>query len=84
MKHLLKSVHYALVLMPLLASCSSLPVTNNDYILEEDKKLTVYTSHKEVYSPIIKSLKKGQAYGCSFCGGTSEILDKLAESSSNM
>jgi ABC-type Fe3+ transport system substrate-binding protein len=86
MKHLLKKVSIMLwFLIPLLASCSSLPVTNNDYILEEDKKLTVYTSHKEeVYSPIIKEFEERTGIWVQVtCGGTSEILEQIVAESSN-
>jgi len=86
MKHLLRKVSIILLfLMPLLASCSSLPATNSDYMLEEDKKLTVYTSHKEeVYSPIIKEFEERTGIWVQvICGGTSEILEQIAAESSN-
>ncbi|MDD3706327.1 MAG: ABC transporter substrate-binding protein [Clostridiaceae bacterium] len=86
MKHFLRKVSIMLLfLMPLLASCSSLPVTINDYVLEEDNKLTVYTSHKEeVYSPIIKEFEERTGIWVQVtCGGTSEILEQIASESKN-
>jgi iron(III) transport system substrate-binding protein len=51
-----------LFLMFFLSSCSSLSVMNDDYSLDEENKLVVYTSHKEeVYSPIIKEFEECNA-----------------------
>lgn len=86
MKQLMRKMSIIfLLLIPLLTSCSSLNVTNNDYVLKEENKLTIYTSHKEeVYSPIIKEFEERTGIWVQVtCGGTSEILEQIAAESKN-
>lgn len=71
-----------LFLVFFLASCS-LSVMNDDYSLDEEGKLVVYTSHKEeVFSPIIKEFEERTGIWVQvISGGTTEILERIADES---
>lgn len=75
-----------LFLMFILSACSSLSVMNDDYSLDEENKLVVYTSHKEeVYSPIIKEFEERTGIWVKvISGGTTEILEQIAEASDDV
>jgi iron(III) transport system substrate-binding protein len=59
---------------------------NDDYSLDEENKLVVYTSHKEeVYSPIIKEFEDRTGIWVQvISGGTTGILEQIAEDSDNV
>lgn len=74
-----------LFLMFFLSSCSSISVMNDDFSLDGENKLVVYTSHKEeVYSPIIKEFEERTGIWVQvISGGTTEILEQIANDSEN-
>jgi iron(III) transport system substrate-binding protein len=58
---------------------------NDNFSLDEENKLVVYTSHKEeVYSPIIKEFEERTGIWVQvISGGTTEILEQIANDSDN-
>lgn len=74
-----------MLLVLLLSSCTTLSVTDDEYSLNEANKLVVYTSHKEeVYSPIIKEFEERTGIWVQVInGGTTEILEQIAEAGGN-
>jgi iron(III) transport system substrate-binding protein len=76
----------SLFIVIFLSACTSSSVVNNDYSLDEKNRLVVYTSHKEeVYGPIIKEFEERTGIWVQvICGGTSEILDRIANNHDGM
>lgn len=82
MKQVLRKLYIAssMLIVFFLSACTSSSMVNNEYSLDEKNKLIIYTSHKEeVYGPIIKEFEERTGIWVQVInGGTSEILDKIA------
>lgn len=72
------------LLIPLSVGCGK-EKTDSFYAQGEDKRLVVYTSHKEeVYLPIIEEFEERTGiYVDIVTGGTTELLDKIVKESSS-
>lgn len=79
-----KLITYILLFSVLLCGCSSAAV-QMDYAPEAEKRLVIYTSHKEeVYRPIIREFEERTGIWVEVVtGGTSELLEKIAQEKDN-
>ena len=58
---------------------------DEEYALEDDKKLIVYTAHKpEIYEPIIREFEERSGIWVDvISGGTNQMLEQIAEENGN-
>lgn len=81
-KHKISVLTLAAVL--LLTGCTSAR-KDEEYRLPEEKKLIVYSAHKqEIYEPIIKEFEERSGIWVEVvCGGTNELLNRIREEDGN-
>lgn len=76
----MKKLLLLLLLLALLSGCAA-PAGRVDYGPGEEKRLVIYTSHKEeVYRPIIREFEARTGIWVELVtGGTSELLERIAQ-----
>ena len=76
-----KQILILALLLPLLASCAEKQPEPYPYTPDQDRRLVVYTSHKEeVYTPIIREFEERTGIWVDVVsGGTNELLQRLQQ-----
>ena len=69
------------LLLPLLAGCAGKQPEPHPYTPAQDRRLVVYTSHKEeVYTPIIREFEERTGIWVDVVsGGTNELLPRIEQ-----
>ena len=76
-----KQILILALLLPLLASCAEKQPEPYPYTPDQDRRLVVYTSHKEeVYTPIIREFEERTGIWVDVVsGGTNELLQRIQQ-----
>ena len=80
MKKRVSQLLAVVLLLALTAGCGK-QEDGDEYYLEEDNKLVIYTSHKEeIYGPIIREFEERTGIWVEVVsGGTNELLERIGE-----